>query len=95
MLDGADAAHGSIFGIAPGIDQRSLLALRTGRGVWHAEAIVEYEIEEGLADTEFRSVLFWVNLARKDKNDEPSAQVEDTCRSRNALDAPRRRHPHT
>ena len=30
---------------------------------------------EGLGDTEFRSVLFWVNLARKDKNVEPSAQV--------------------
>jgi quercetin 2,3-dioxygenase len=53
----------------------SLLALRTGRGVWHAEAIGEDEREEGLADTEFRSVLFWVNLARKDKNIEPSAQV--------------------
>jgi hypothetical protein len=44
--------------------------------VWHAEAIVEDEIEEGLADTEFRSVLFWVNLARKNKNDEPSAQLK-------------------
>jgi redox-sensitive bicupin YhaK (pirin superfamily) len=53
----------------------SLLALRTGRGVWHAEAIGEDEVEEGLADTEFRSVLFWVNLARKDKHVEPSAQV--------------------
>jgi redox-sensitive bicupin YhaK (pirin superfamily) len=53
----------------------SLLALRAGRGVWHAEAIGEDEIEAGLADTEFRGVLFWVNLARKDKNVEPSAQV--------------------
>src|SRR4029450_3576308 len=33
------------------------------------------EIKEGRADTEFRSVLFWVNLARKDKDVEPSAQV--------------------
>jgi quercetin 2,3-dioxygenase len=33
------------------------------------------EVEEGHGDTEFRSVLFWVNLARKDKNVEPSAQV--------------------
>jgi redox-sensitive bicupin YhaK (pirin superfamily) len=33
------------------------------------------EVEEGHGDTEFRSVLFWVNLARKDKNVAPSAQV--------------------
>jgi quercetin 2,3-dioxygenase len=37
----------------------SLLALRTGRGAWHAEGVGEDE----------------VNLARKDKNVEPSAQV--------------------
>jgi hypothetical protein len=53
----------------------SLLALRTGRGVWHAEAIGADELEAGQADAEFRSVLFWVNLARKDKQAEPSAQV--------------------
>ena len=53
----------------------ALLALRTGRGAWHAEALGADEIGEGLADTEFRSVLFWVNLARKDKNAEPIAQV--------------------
>jgi quercetin 2,3-dioxygenase len=53
----------------------ALLALRTGRGVWHAEAIGADELEEGQADAEFRSVLFWVNLARKDKQAEPSAQV--------------------
>jgi quercetin 2,3-dioxygenase len=57
------------------LTEGSLLALRTGRGVWHAEAIGEDEIEEGRADTEFRSVLFWVNLARKNKDVEPSAQV--------------------
>jgi redox-sensitive bicupin YhaK (pirin superfamily) len=57
------------------LTEGSLLALRAGRGVWHAEAIGEDEVEEGFADTEFRSVLFWVNLARKDKNVEPSAQV--------------------
>ncbi len=38
----------------------ALLALRTGRGAWHAEALGADEIGEGLADTEFRSVLFWV-----------------------------------
>src|SRR2546430_9577628 len=54
---------------------RSLLALRTGRGAWHAEAVGADEVEKGLGDTEFRSVLFWVNLARKDKQVEPSAQV--------------------
>jgi redox-sensitive bicupin YhaK (pirin superfamily) len=53
----------------------SLLALRTGRGVWHAEAIGKDEVEEGRGDTEFRSVLFWVNLARKEKDSEPSATV--------------------
>jgi redox-sensitive bicupin YhaK (pirin superfamily) len=53
----------------------SLLALRTGRGAWHAESIGRDEFEEGLGDTEFRGVLFWVNLARKDKHVEPSAQV--------------------
>src|SRR5688572_20653106 len=45
----------------------SLLKLRTSRGVWHAEAIGEDEIREGKAGTEMRGVLFWVNLARKDK----------------------------
>jgi redox-sensitive bicupin YhaK (pirin superfamily) len=53
----------------------ALLVLRTGRGVWHAEAIGADEVGEGLAETEFRSVLFWVNLARKDKHAEPSAQL--------------------
>ena len=53
----------------------SLLALRTGRGAWHAEALGANEVEEGFGDTEFRSVLFWVNLARKDKQVEPSALV--------------------
>ena len=53
----------------------ALLALRTGRGAWHAEGIGEDEIKEGSGDTEFRGILFWVNLARKDKQVEPSAQV--------------------
>ena len=57
------------------LSEGSLLALRTGRGAWHAEGVGADEVEEGLGDTEFRSVLFWVNLARKDKNVEPSAQV--------------------
>ena len=57
------------------LTEGSLLALRTGRGVWHAEAIGEDEVKEGRGDTEFRSVLFWVNLARKDKRVEPSALV--------------------
>jgi quercetin 2,3-dioxygenase len=57
------------------LPEGSLLALRTGRGAWHAEAVGSDEVAEGLGDTEFRSVLFWVNLARKDKNVEPSAQV--------------------
>jgi quercetin 2,3-dioxygenase len=57
------------------LSEGALLALRTGRGAWHAEAIGADELEEGQADTEFRGVLFWVNLARKDKQVEPSAQV--------------------
>ncbi|HET7519455.1 MAG TPA: hypothetical protein VFN05_17545, partial [Actinomycetes bacterium] len=53
----------------------ALLALRTGRGAWHAEGIGAEEREEGLGDTDWRSVLFWVNLARKDKQAAPSALV--------------------
>jgi redox-sensitive bicupin YhaK (pirin superfamily) len=53
----------------------ALLALRTGRGAWHAESLGADEIAEGSVDAEFHSVLFWVNLARKDKQAEPSAQV--------------------
>jgi quercetin 2,3-dioxygenase len=53
----------------------SLLKLRTGRGVWHAEGVGEDELREGKAGTEMRGVLFWVNLARKDKGVEPSAQL--------------------
>jgi quercetin 2,3-dioxygenase len=59
------------------LNEGSLLWLRTGRGAWHAEAIGADEREEGRGDTEFRSVLFWVNLARKDKQVEPSALVLD------------------
>jgi redox-sensitive bicupin YhaK (pirin superfamily) len=57
------------------LSEGSLLALRTGRGAWHAESVGADEVEEGNGDSEFRSVLFWVNLARKDKDVEPSAQV--------------------
>ena len=53
----------------------ALLALRTGRGAWHAEGIGAEERTEGLGDTQWRSVLFWVNLARKDKQATPSATV--------------------
>jgi redox-sensitive bicupin YhaK (pirin superfamily) len=57
------------------LSEGALLALRTGRGAWHAEAIGADELVEGQADSEFRGVLFWVNLARKDKQAEPSAKV--------------------
>jgi redox-sensitive bicupin YhaK (pirin superfamily) len=57
------------------LSQGALLALRTGRGAWHAEALGADERQEGHADTQFRSVLFWVNLARKDKQAAPTAQV--------------------
>ena len=57
------------------LSRGALLALRTGRGAWHAEAIGADELDEGQADGEFRGVLFWVNLARKDKQMAPSARV--------------------
>ena len=57
------------------LEPGSLLKLRTGRGVWHAEGIGRDELEEGKEGTEMRGVLFWVNLARRDKGVEPSAQV--------------------
>jgi redox-sensitive bicupin YhaK (pirin superfamily) len=57
------------------LSEGALLALRTGRGAWHAESIGQDEVREGLGDTEIRGVLFWVNLARKDKQAEPSALV--------------------
>jgi redox-sensitive bicupin YhaK (pirin superfamily) len=57
------------------LQEGSLLWLRTGRGAWHAEAIGADERTEGRGDTEFRSVLFWVNLARKDKQATPRAQT--------------------
>lgn len=54
----------------------SLLKIRTGRGVRHAEGIGEDEVREGKFG-EMRGVLFWVNLARKDKGVAPTAQVVD------------------
>jgi redox-sensitive bicupin YhaK (pirin superfamily) len=57
------------------LPEGALLALRTGRGAWHAESIGKDEIDEGKTDAEFRSVIFWVNLARKDKSVEPTALV--------------------
>jgi redox-sensitive bicupin YhaK (pirin superfamily) len=57
------------------LEPGSLLKLRTGRGVWHAEGIGRDELEEGMEGREMRGLLFWVNLARKDKGVEPSAQV--------------------
>lgn len=53
----------------------SLLMLRTGRGVWHAEGIGEDEVSEGIVGEEMHSILFWVNLARKDKDVAPTSQV--------------------
>ncbi len=57
------------------LSEGTLLWLRTGRGAWHAEAVGADEVDEGLGDTEFRGVLFWVNLARNDKQAEPRALV--------------------
>jgi redox-sensitive bicupin YhaK (pirin superfamily) len=57
------------------LEAGSLLKVRTGRGVYHAEGIGEDELREGKAGTEMRGVLFWVNLARRDKDVEPTAQL--------------------
>jgi quercetin 2,3-dioxygenase len=57
------------------LEPGSLLKLRTGRGVWHAEGIGRDELEEGKEGTEMRGLLFWVNLARNDKGVQPSAQL--------------------
>jgi quercetin 2,3-dioxygenase len=56
------------------LDEGSLLFIRTGRGVLHAEGIGDDERHEGKVTT-MRGLLFWVNLARKDKNVEPFAKV--------------------
>jgi redox-sensitive bicupin YhaK (pirin superfamily) len=56
------------------LEAGSVLKLRTGRGIL-AEGIGKDELEEGKAGTEMRGLLFWVNLARKDKGAEPSAQL--------------------
>jgi quercetin 2,3-dioxygenase len=56
------------------LDEGSLLFIRTGRGVLHAEGIGDDERREGKV-TSMRGLLFWVNLARKDKNVEPYAKV--------------------
>jgi redox-sensitive bicupin YhaK (pirin superfamily) len=58
------------------LQKGSLLKLRTGRGVWPAAGVGEDELREGRAG-EMRGLLFWVNLARKDKNVEPSALLLD------------------
>jgi len=57
------------------LEEGSLLKVRTGRGVLHAEGIGKDELAEGKVGTEMRGLLFWVNLARKDKNVAPTAQV--------------------
>jgi redox-sensitive bicupin YhaK (pirin superfamily) len=57
------------------LEAGSLLKLRTGRGILHAEGIGKDELEEGKVGTEMRGLLFWVNLARKDKAADPSAQL--------------------
>lgn len=57
------------------LSEGSLLHLRTGRGVRHAEGIGADQIREGHAGGEVRTVLFWVNLARKDKQVEPKALI--------------------
>ena len=56
------------------LTEGSLLVLRTGRGVFHAEGVRAEDVAPD-PDGALRSVLFWVNLARKDKAAEPTARV--------------------
>ena len=81
------AVHGSVstgHTTGPGgateharLDEGSLLWLRAGRGVWHAEALGSDVVDDGGGDEEFRGVLLWVNLARADKQAEPFAMTLD------------------
>lgn len=57
------------------LGEGALLLLRTGRGVWHADALGEDQVKDGSDGRQSRSVLFWVNLAWRDKGVEPSALV--------------------
>src|SRR6267143_412385 len=57
------------------LPEGSLLHLRTGRGVRHAEGVGADELKEGLEGSEMRGVLLWVNLARKDKQVDPTARI--------------------
>jgi redox-sensitive bicupin YhaK (pirin superfamily) len=57
------------------LEEGSVLKVRTGRGVYHAEGLGKDELDEGKARSEMRGLLFWVNLARKDKDVPPTAQV--------------------
>ena len=57
------------------LEEGSVLKVRTGRGVYHAQGLGKDELEAGKIGTEMRGLLFWVNLARKDKNVAPTAQV--------------------
>src|SRR5712664_3852468 len=57
------------------LDEGSVLKVRTGRGVYHAEGLGKDELAEGKIGTQMRGLLFWVNLARKDKDVAPTAQV--------------------
>jgi len=57
------------------LSEGSLLFLRTGRGVQHAEGVGKDQLRERVYADEFRAVLFWVNLAREDKASEPLAAV--------------------
>jgi redox-sensitive bicupin YhaK (pirin superfamily) len=56
------------------LPEGSLLFLRTGSGARHAEKVGADQLREG-HDDEVRTVLFWVNLARKDKGSDPFAIV--------------------
>jgi len=64
------------------LSKGALLALRTGRGAWHAEALERTSSRRAKTDAEFRGVLFWVNLARKDKGSSRARRWSSPSRSR-------------
>ena len=66
------------------LETGGLLKIRTGRGVYHAEDIGADELREGKTG-EFRSVLFWVNLARartRTSRRPPKSSSRNSCRQR-------------
>ena len=62
LVDPYILVHEGVIEITPErakLEEGSLLKLRTGSGVLHAEGIGQDELREGKAGTQMRGVLFW------------------------------------